>query len=136
MLTDKQRIALNLLVYEGMLKKDVAAKIGVIPETISNWFRSAEFVAEHDNMLRAVHKEMAKMATARLAQLINDEQSSTALGAVKLSLSIAGYDAPIKQEITQKTIVIGVEEDGRNEDNIEEGDIQLNIPSSTDRLPE
>jgi transcriptional regulator with XRE-family HTH domain len=127
MLSDKQLTALNLLVYENKLKKDVAEAVGVIPETISNWFRSEEFVAEHKKMLSAIHQSMVKQATERLAQLINDEQSSTALGAVKLTLSIAGYDAVQKQEITQKTIVIGVEEENGNKDSTEEGDIQSEV---------
>lgn len=129
--------ALSLLVYENKLKKEVAEAVGVIPETISNWFRSEEFVAEHDRMIRAVHKELAQKATERLAKLINDEQSSTALGAVKLTLSIAGYDAVQKQEITQKNIVINIEEeeDG-SKDNPEEKPIQLSLFTSSDELPE
>lgn len=111
MLSDKQKLALNLLVYKGKLKKDVAAQIGVIPGTISEWFRNEEFLSEHDKMLRALHQEMAAKATERLAKLINDEQSSTALGAVKLSLSIAGYDAPVKQEIKAEGLAIKIEYD-------------------------
>lgn len=133
MLNPNQLKALDLLVNEGMMKKEVAATLGIVPETISHWFQNQEFSSEYEIMLRNTHKELAKKATDRLAKLIDDEQSSTALGAVKLTLSIAGYDAVVKQEITQKNIVIGVEQDG-TEDNSEEGDIQLDISASSDRL--
>lgn len=43
-LNDKQRIAAQFLA-NGALCKDAAEKVGVTPETISHWKRSAEFVA-------------------------------------------------------------------------------------------
>lgn len=121
MLTDKQILALNLMVYEGMIKKEAAEAVGVVPETISAWFRSQEFSRMHDELIHARLKEISDTATNRLHELINDEQSSTALGAVKLAMSLGGFDAVVKSEVTQKTIVIGVED--ANTDNTKEGDI-------------
>ena len=117
MLTDKQLMALNLLVYEGKLKKEAAEAVGVTPGTISEWFRSEEFLSQHEKMLRSIHKEMADKATKRLAQLIDDDQSSTALGAVKLTLSIAGYDPVAKTEIKSDNFTVEFKGKTPNESN-------------------
>lgn len=134
MLTDKQLTALNLLVYENKLKKDVAEIVGVGPGTISEWFLSEEFRSEHQKLLQSKLNSIASRALEVMTELMNNAESENVrFSAAKDLMSRNGMDAVSKSEITQKTIVIGVEQDG-TEDNPEEGDIQLDISSSSDRL--
>lgn len=136
MLTDKQLKAIHLLVYEGKLKKDVAAEIEVIPETISNWFRSEEFVAEHNKVRQNYLQEIASLALKKMISLaLNAESESVQFSAAKDLMSRSGMDAIQKQEITQKTITVGVVEDEHTTEP-EEEHIQLEIPTSSDGLPE
>lgn len=134
-LTDKQITVLNLLIYENKLKKEAAEAVGVLPQTISNWFNNSEFLKTFEEMRGKLLQEASYKALQQMINLAhNAESDSVKFQAAKDLLSRAGMDAVNRQEITQRTIVVGVE-DG-TEDNTEKGDIQLEIPTLFDELPE
>lgn len=111
-LSDKQILAINLLVYEGKLKKDVAAQVGVRPGTISEWFLSEEFQNKYDETMRARVKEIASKANEVIFELMGNAKSETVrLNAAKEFVSRAGYDAPTKQEIKAEGIAIKIDYD-------------------------
>lgn len=133
-LTDKQITVLNLLIYENKLKKEAAEAVGVLPQTISNWFNNSEFLKTFEEMRGKLLQEASYKALQQMINLAhNAESDSVKFQAAKDLLSRAGMDAVNRQEITQRTIVVGVE-DG-TEDNTETGDIQLEIPTLFDELP-
>lgn len=113
MLTDKQKLAINLLVYEGKLKKDVAAQVGVKPQAISDWFRTnVEFNSLYEETMRARIQEIASKANEVIYELMGSAKSETVrLNAAKEFVSRAGYDAPTKQEIKAEGIAIKIDYD-------------------------
>lgn len=134
MLTDKQIIVLNLLIYEGKLKKEAAEAVGVSAATISNWFNHPEFLKTFEEMRNKLLVEASYKALQKIIELTTSADShSVQLAAAKDLLSRAGMDAIIKQEVTQKTITVGVIED-EHTDKSEEGDIQFEVPTSSEGL--
>jgi len=123
MLTDKQIKVLNLLIYEGKLKKEAAEEVGVRPETISNWFSNEEFLKTFKEMRGKLLEEASYKALQQMIYLATQAESdSVKFQASKDLLSRVGMDATVKQEITQKNIVIAIEEEpepSANENNTE-----------------
>ena len=122
-LSDKQLNALNLMIYEGKLKKEAAEAVGVAPETLSRWFYNQEFVKTYQEMREKLLVEASHKALQKMIGLMTDAQSeSVQFNAAKDILSRAGMDAITKQEITQKTITIGVEEDSTEDKTLDSED--------------
>lgn len=111
-LTDKQILAVHLLVYEGKLKKDVASQVGVKPGTLSDWFLKEDFKSYYDEIMRARIQEISAKANDVIFDLmLNAKSESVKLNSAKEFLSRAGYDAVNKQEIKAEGIAIKVEYD-------------------------
>ena len=112
MLTDKQKLVINLLVYEAKMKKEAAAQVGVKPQTISEWFKDEEFRSTYDESMRARITEIASKANEVIYELMGSAKSETVrLNAAKEFVSRAGYDAPVKQEIKAEGLAIKIEYD-------------------------
>lgn len=139
MLTDKQITVLNLLIYEGKLKKEAAEAVGVVPGTVSEWFKIPEFMKTYEEMRNRLLQEASYRALQEMIRLsIGAQSESVRVAAAKDLMSRAGMDAITKQEITQKTIMVGLddEEEDANQHQVEEEHIQPDILASTDKLPE
>ena len=98
-----------------MKKQDVAKEVGVVPGTISEWFRREDFLREYEKVMRAHIQEMSARAVDRINQLIYAESESVSLQAAKDIASRANYDAPAKQEIKAEGIAIKVDYNDKEE---------------------
>jgi uncharacterized protein YjcR len=117
-LSDRQKQAIELLTSGGMKKIRVAEHLGVTPDTISRWFRDTEFNEEYRRANQAYIQSLSQIALETYTDLLANAQSeSVKANIAKDLLSRGGYDATNKQEITQKQIVITIEEP--NEDGTE-----------------
>lgn len=104
-LKPKQKKAIEMLVYQGMLQKDVAKQIEVSEHTLSVWMNSdktPDFVEAYENelefasaMRKRRYKAFAQKAQDRLIELMDDEKSDVALRACKEILDRAG-DKPVE----------------------------------------
>lgn len=109
-LTVKQLQAIKLYVYDNCTGKQVAETVGVTENTVSNWNKKEEFLEELDKEIKRKFKKMALKAQNKLEELIDNANGNVALGAVKETLSKAGFDATVKQEILETTISVSVDD--------------------------
>ena len=99
-LSKKQRLAIEMLIYQGMKKKDVAKELEVRPETISAWLnigKTPHFVEAYekeleyaDNLRKRNYRSAAQKAQERLVELAESRDEDVALKAVKDILDRAG----------------------------------------------
>lgn len=104
-LNTKQKKAIEMLVYQGISKNDVAVQLGIAPQTLSRWLnpkKTPDFVEEYEkeietaeSMRKRNYKVVAQKAQDRLIELMNDEKSDVALRACKEILDRAG-DKPVE----------------------------------------
>lgn len=139
-LTDKQITVLNLLIYENKLKKEAAEAVGVVPGTVSEWFKIPEFIKTYEEMRNRLLQEASYRALQTMIDLATNAQSEAVRAtAAKDILSRAGMDAITKQEITQKTITVGLDEEddgNQHQHQAEEEFIQQDISAPTSELPD
>lgn len=110
-LTDKQVHALILMIYEGKLKREAAEAVGVVPETISNWFNNVEFLKTFQEMRAKLLEEASYKALQQVISLAESAESETVrLNASKDIMSRSGMDPVQKQEITQKNFTIDLDD--------------------------
>ena len=118
MLTDKQIIVLNLLIYEGKLKREAAEAVGVIPETISNWFHNEEFSKTFVEMRTKLLEEASYKALQVMINLAsNADSQAVQLNAAKDLMSRAGMDATTKTEIKSDNFTVEFKGKTPNESN-------------------
>lgn len=109
-LSAKQYLAIQMYVYENATGRQVAEACGVSENTVCAWNKTQEFQKELDTEIRRKFKKMALKATNKLDELIDCESPSIALGAVKETLSKAGFDPVQKVENTNTEIVVTVDD--------------------------
>lgn len=114
-LNDIHLRAVELIVLEGKKQKEVAQIVGVAEETVSRWMREPVFINKYQELMRFRINMAATVAQQRVEELLFAQSENVALSAAKDILSRSGYDATTKQEITQKTITIGLEDDNENQ---------------------
>lgn len=95
-----QKKAINMLIYQGMKKKEVAEALTVRPATISDWLnigKNPEFVAAYekelecaDNLRKRDYRTAAQEAQKRLIELAQSKDEDVALKACKDILDRAG----------------------------------------------
>ena len=111
-LIDRQHLAIDMLVLQGMKKVEVARKLGVTPETISRWFNDPEFIKDFKEKMVAHQQELAQRALGVYSDLLDNAQSESVRASIaKDMLSRGGYDAPIKQEIKTEGVAIKISYD-------------------------
>lgn len=99
-LNAKQRKAIEMLVYQGMKKVDIAKELKIKPQTLSNWLnptKNEAFVAVYEkeletaeNMRRRNYKAVAQRAQDKLIELIDSKSEKIALRACNNILDRAG----------------------------------------------
>lgn len=115
-LSDRQLQAIEMMTSGGMKKSVVADAMGLDRSTISKWFRDAEFSNEYQRSMSAYIQSLSQLALETYTDLLANAQSESVKASIaKDLLSRGGYDATTKQEITQKTITIGLDDDNENQ---------------------
>jgi len=114
-LSDRQLLAINLLVYQGYKKIDVCRELNVVANTLQRWAANEEFKAEYEKQLKHKIDSIAAEAVQRIYALMYSPNHNVALNAAKDIASRAGLDAVVKQDIKLEgsliTIDYGPEED-------------------------
>ena len=104
----KQEKALELMI-KGVNDLEVAKKIGVTRQTISNWrHKDAVFVSTLEEAriaLREKHKDslnrLVDKAIAELEKLIDEDDPKIRIQVIKLVLSMAGLKENLKEDNSQ-----------------------------------
>ena len=99
-ITAKQEKAIDMLIYQGSKKREVAEALKITPTTLSNWLnigKNPHFVAAYekelecaDNLRKRDYRTAAQKAQKRLVELVESEDEDVALKAVKDILDRAG----------------------------------------------
>lgn len=99
-LKPKQRKAIEMLVYQGMNKGDIANELKISPQTLSNWLnptKNEAFVTVYEkeletaeNMRKRNYKAVAQKAQDKLIELIDSKNEKIALRACNAILDRAG----------------------------------------------
>ena len=106
-LHEKHLQAIQILVYEGLNKGDTARKIGVAPETVSEWFKTPMFIEALAAEMRLSFSEIAAIAKEKALSIMkNTENDSVALKAAHDFMDRAGYGATQKVEQTNRDITV------------------------------
>ncbi len=99
MLSQEQVECLDLMVNSKLTQKAIAKKIQVSEQTICNWKKDPEFIAEHNKLLRASLRSVATKAARTLVDLLKAESEQVRLNAAKDILDRAGFKPEEKVEI-------------------------------------
>lgn len=99
-LTAKQKKAIQMLIYDGLKKCEVAEKLNIDPHTVSRWLNpdiTPAFVDAYDKELEKAasdrqrrYKSAAQKAVDKLVELLDSYNPNTALAACKDILDRAG----------------------------------------------
>lgn len=108
-LSDRQMIAITMLVYQGCKKIDVCRELNLTPMTLQRWTALPEFQAEYDKQLKHKISSIAGEAMQRIYNLMSSPNHSVALNAAKDIVSRAGFDAVVKQDIQFEGKVITID---------------------------
>ncbi|MCQ2484766.1 MAG: hypothetical protein MJ168_05470 [Clostridia bacterium] len=99
-ITAKQKKAIDMLIYQGSKKREVAEALKITPTTLSNWLnigKNPHFVAAYekelecaDNLRKRDYRTAAQEAQKRLIELAQSDDEDVALKACKDILDRAG----------------------------------------------
>ena len=107
MLKAKQAKAISLQV-QGLNYSDVAKRVGVTPQTITQWRKQAEFRTAYDESLHALLDNSIPQAIEILLHCLKSNNESVALGAAKTILDRCGFHSTQRIE-TEGEITITVD---------------------------
>lgn len=107
MLNEKQRACLNLMVTGEFTNKEIASEIKVSEQTLCNWKKNDEFMAEFDNLMRKAINQASAKAFKTMTELLNSNSETIRLQASKDLLDRSGFKAIDKMEVeTDATPVV------------------------------
>lgn len=99
-LTAKQKKAIQMLIYDGLKKCEVAEKLNIDPHTVSRWVNSditPAFVSAYEKELEKAaadrqrrYKSAAQKAVDKLVELLDNKNPNVVLAACKEILDRAG----------------------------------------------
>lgn len=108
-LSKKQRKAIEMLIYQGKKKGEIAEELEIHPSTLSKWLnedKNPAFVSAYeaelkaaDNIRRRNYRAAAQQAQERLIELAESMDEDVALKACKEILDRAGDRPTGKMEI-------------------------------------
>ena len=117
-ISTKQQKAIELLIYEGLSKAEIAHRLNIAPQTLSRWLnpgKTPEFteafekeLAAADRMRKNNYRIIAQKAQDKLVKLMDSKNKHVAFQACKDLLDRAG-DKPVDDIVTT--------EDEASEDN-------------------
>lgn len=89
----KQNKCIELMVQGNMTQKEIAEQIHVSENTISNWKKNSEFMAEYTTLLKNSMKDFAARAFQIELNLLKAKSEMVRLMAAKDILDRAGFKA-------------------------------------------
>ena len=104
MLSAEQYRAIDMLIDDNKLHKEIAKEIGIAPETLSRWKKDKEFEDEYIKLLRQAFAHIAPKAKKKMIQLMDCGNPSVEYSATKDVLDRAGLKAVEKAEVDNKNI--------------------------------
>jgi transposase len=102
MLSNKQVIAVKLMVSDTLTQKEIASRIKVTENTICNWKRSSEFKEELNKQIKEEIFAIAPKALKKMNNLLNAKSEMVQLLAAKEVLNRAGFNLVEKSEVRQE----------------------------------
>lgn len=103
---------IEMMVYTEMTYLQIAEELKCNNNTITLWLKDDDFRTELNAEIKRKFSRLAVKAQKKLDELIDSENENVALGAVKETLSKAGFDAVQKVESTNTNITVDVDDDG------------------------
>lgn len=87
----------------------IAKECGISENTVYNWLRDDEFLAELQKQQRKMFTKIACKAQRKMIELVDSPNPSVAFAAAKEILNKAGLDTPIeiKADVESKVIFEG-----------------------------
>ncbi len=102
-LSRNQIKAIELLAFESMTQREVATKLGVHENTVTNWKKNAEFIRELTKANKKSITAASNRALATMLGLLKAKSSLVRFYAAKDILDRAGYVATAKIDIEKST---------------------------------
>lgn len=99
MLTAKQKKCLELLVNGEMSQKEIAEQIKVSEQTICNWKKNSEFVAEYEDLMRVCIQSFAAKAFQTHKKLLSAKSEMVRYMTAKDILDRAGFKPTEKVDV-------------------------------------
>lgn len=109
-LTANQLECIRLMVYTNMFDKEIAERLQVNKNTITNWKKNEIFQNELKKESRNYLSNLAPKAIRRMQDLINSKNEGVSLNVCKEILNKAGYKEVERIEQTTTIIDLQVEE--------------------------
>lgn len=110
-MTPKMMKGVALMVEGNLTNQAIAKECGVSENTVYNWLKNDEFLAELQKQQRRVFTKLACKAQKKMAELVDSNNPSIAFAASKEILNKAGLDVPLKIEAELEGKVIFEGED-------------------------
>lgn len=91
MLTSKQKKAIEMMASGQFKQTEIAGRVNVSEQTICNWKKNPEFMAEYDRLIRQGFQTLAAKAFMTQVSLLNAKTEMVRHLAAKDILDRAGY---------------------------------------------
>lgn len=91
MLSPEQVECLDLMINSKLSQKQIAKQIKMSEQTICNWKKDAEFMAQYNKLLRSSLQSVAGKAVRTLVSLLDADSEQVRLNAAKDVLDRAGF---------------------------------------------
>ena len=105
-LNANQKICIQLMVEGLLTQKQIANRLGVTENTISNWKKNAEFMGEYNTALKSSINLVAAEAFSTQRKLLKARSEMVRYMAAKDILDRAGFKAPEKIDLNVEPVVI------------------------------
>lgn len=110
-LTSRMEKGIALMLEGNKSNAQIAKEAGVSENTVYNWLKNDDFLAELQKQQRRVFTRLACKAQRKMEELIDSPNPSIAFAASKEILNKAGLDVPLKIEAEVEGRVIFEGED-------------------------
>lgn len=110
MLNKKQKKCLELMVCGDFTQKEIASQIKVTEQTICNWKKDKEFMAELDKLIKISIQSLAAKAFKSQASLLDAKSEMVRYMVAKDILDRAGFKATDKLKF-EGTIPVVIQDD-------------------------
>ena len=106
MLNPKQKKCIELMVEGVSTQKQIAEKLNVSENTISNWKKNDEFMSEYNTTLKSSINAVAAKAFSTQTKLLNARSEMVRYMVSKDILDRAGFKASEKVDLNVEPVVI------------------------------
>ena len=106
MLNPKQKKCIELMVEGTLTQKQIAEKLNVTENTISNWKKNGEFMGEYNTTLKSNINQVAAKAFSTQMKLLSARSEMVRHMVAKDILDRAGFKATEKIDLNVEPVVI------------------------------